>query len=131
MAVTKFEKPMGTEVQSLSEQIGNETSAIVTYNVGTISTGSAGFIGTKGNIYICNLQIMIDGTVSAGERDMATVSIAPKYNVTGAIIKNTDSSICGSFDILSNGKIYMNFTSAITTTSPSLFYLNGCGIAKS
>ena len=64
MAVTKFEKPMGTEIQSLSEQMANKTGSC------TSSYGNISYVRT-GNVVMLNINV---SGASGGLSNWTTIS---------------------------------------------------------
>lgn len=95
MAVTKFEKPMGTEVQSLSEQMGNLNSKLTTTSFSVTrneqNTTRASYTGKKaGNC--CVISIDCTTNANSGWVTIGTSSEKPNVGLYGTIVNTSGNS---------------------------------------
>ena len=117
MAVTKFEKPMGTEVQSLSEQIANKTD--ISFTDGSFSSNNiTGAIKIAKMGKLCIVWLNCEATADSDSTVIATVP-------TGYKPKETTHAVKGNVYIDSSTLRYWpNYLSVNTNGNVSIAYSN-------
>ena len=105
-------------ITALAEQIGNlqNIALTLTSTMSSKASVTSGGVYTCGRYYGLNLVIQANASISTGEVKWGTVSTPPKSYISGSVVKTSNTTQVGTFQLVSTGDLWINLTSSIGNT---------------